>query len=98
MRLLTKGNTLSHAWRRSGLDRNGSECGLLEIAEAAGDYPGAFDKLSALAATLEAELLARLSGLAEPAAVIFMALAVSGGALALYQPMLGSAMMASGAY
>ncbi len=97
-RILARGSSLSRAWRRSGLDLDGSECGFLEIAEARGDYQGAFTKLARINAVNHRQAIERFSAVAEPAAVIFMAVTVSAGAMALYQPILGSASMVSQAF
>ncbi len=96
LRLLGRGLPLSRCWQRSGLDPVGDECGLLEVAETAGDYAGAFERLAKLRAMERETALSRLTRLAEPAAVALMGAVVSAGVLAIYQPILGSASLLSG--
>ncbi|HYC54533.1 MAG TPA: type II secretion system F family protein [Candidatus Binatia bacterium] len=96
LRLLRRGAPLSRCWQASSLDRSGDALALLEIAEATGDYAGAFSRLATLEGNAADQALARICRLAEPAAVVVMAVAVGGGVIALYQPMLGSASLLLG--
>lgn len=96
LRSLRHGLPLSRAWNAAGLDRSGDATSLLEIAEATGGYASAFSRLAALESAAAEHALGRACRLAEPAAVVTMAVAVGGGVLALYQPMLGSASLLLG--
>ena len=96
LRSLRRGAPLSRAWHAAALDRSGDCSALLEIAEATGDYAGAFGRIATLEGAAADEALGRICRLAEPAAVIVMACAVGGGVIALYQPMLGSASLLLG--
>ena len=78
------------------LDPSGESAGILRVAEATGDYPGAFARLARLTACRRDRAVERFGKLAEPAAVTLMAVAVAGGVLALYQPVLGSASLLQG--
>jgi general secretion pathway protein F len=93
---LRHGVPLSRAWSAAALDRSGDAAALLEIAEATGSYASAFARLAALEGAAAEHALAQTCRLAEPVAVIAMAVAVGGGVLALYQPMLGSASLLLG--
>jgi len=96
LRSLRHGVPLSRAWSAASLDRSGDAAPLLEIAEATGGYAQAFSRLAALEGAAAEHALAQTCRLAEPVAVIAMAVAVGGGVLALYQPMLGSASLLLG--
>ncbi len=96
LRSLRRGVALSRAWRAASLDRSGDAAALLEIAEATGGYARAFSRVAALEGAAAEHALSRTCRLAEPAAVVVMAVAVGGGVLALYQPMLGSASLLLG--
>lgn len=93
---LRHGVAVSRAWTGAGLDPSGDAGALLEIAEATGGYADAFARIAALESDAAERALALLCRLAEPTAVLFMAAAVGGGVLALYQPMLGSASLLLG--
>ncbi len=96
LRSLRHGVPLSRAWSAARLDRSGDAAPLLEIAEATGGYAQAFTRLAVLEGAAAEQALARTCRLAEPVAVIAMAVAVGGGVLAVYQPMLGSASLLLG--
>lgn len=96
LRALRHGVPLSVAWSGASLDASGDASPLLEIAEATGGYAQAFRRLAALEGAAAEQALARVCRLAEPVAVIAMAVAVGGGVLAVYQPMLGSASLLLG--
>lgn len=96
LRSLRHGVALSRAWRAASLDRSGDASPLLEVAEATGGYAQAFSRLATLEGDAAERALAGTCRLAEPAAVVVMAVAVGGGVLALYQPMLGSASLLLG--
>jgi type II secretory pathway component PulF len=96
LRALRHGVPLSRAWRSAGLDRSGDAAPLLEIAEATGGYVQAFSRLAVLEGGAAEHALAQTCRLAEPCSVVVMAVAVGGGVLALYQPMLGSASLLLG--
>ncbi|HXC50540.1 MAG TPA: type II secretion system F family protein [Candidatus Limnocylindrales bacterium] len=96
LRALRHGVPLSVAWTGASLDGSGDAAPLLEIAEATGSYAEAFRRLATLEGTAAERALARICRLAEPVAVIAMAIAVGGGVLAVYQPMLGSASLLLG--
>jgi len=96
LRSLRHGIPLSRAWSAASLDRSGDAAPLLEIAEATGGYAQAFARLAALEGAAAERALTRTCRLAEPVSVIAMAVAVGGGVLALYQPMLGSASLLLG--
>jgi type II secretory pathway component PulF len=96
LRALRHGVPLSRAWRSTGLDRSGDAAPLLEIAEATGGYAQAFSRLAVLEGGAAERALTQTCRLAEPCSVVVMAVAVGGGVLALYQPMLGSASLLLG--
>ncbi len=96
LRALRHGVPLSRAWRSAGLDRSGDAAPLLEIAEATGGYAQAFSRLAVLEGNAAEHALSQACRLAEPLSVVVMAVAVGGGVLALYQPMLGSASLLLG--
>ncbi|MFN2425235.1 MAG: type II secretion system F family protein [Candidatus Binatia bacterium] len=96
LRSLRHGVPLSRAWSAAGLDRSGDAAPLLEIAEATGGYGQAFTRLAVLEGAAAERALTQTCRLAEPISVIAMAVAVGGGVLALYQPMLGSASLLLG--
>jgi len=96
LRSLRHGIPLSRAWSAAGLDRSGDAAPLLEIAEATGSYGQAFSRLATLEGAAAERALTQTCRLAEPVSVIAMAVAVGGGVLALYQPMLGSASLLLG--
>lgn len=96
LRSLRHGIPLSRAWSAARLDRSGDAAPLLEIAEATGGYARAFSRLAALEGAAAERALTQTCRLAEPVSVIAMAVAVGGGVLALYQPMLGSASLLLG--
>jgi type II secretory pathway component PulF len=96
LRALRRGIPLSRGWAAASLDRSGHAEPLLEIAEATGGYGLAFARVAALEGAAAEQALAQACRLAEPAAVVTMAVAVGGGVLALYQPMLGSASLLLG--
>ncbi len=97
-RRLVRGDRLSTAWRRAGIDPGGEETDLLRVAEAAGDYRAAFERMATLSALAHEETLSRLTRAAEPTAVALMAAVVGYGVLALYEPVLGSATVAAGGF
>jgi type II secretory pathway component PulF len=96
LRSLRHGVALSRAWSGARLDASGDASPLLEIAEATGGYGQAFTRLAALEGAAAEHALSSACRLAEPIAVVVMALAVGGGVLAVYQPMLGSASLLLG--
>ena len=96
LRSLRHGVPLSVAWNGARLDHSGNAAPLLEIAEATGSYATAFRRLAELEGAAAEHALSGLCRLAEPAAVVAMAVAVGGGVLAVYQPMLGSASLLLG--
>lgn len=96
LRALRHGVPLSRAWSAARLDPSGTAAPLLEIAEATGGYGQAFARLAVVEGDAAERALDGLCRLAEPAAVVAMAVAVGGGVLALYQPMLGSASLLLG--
>ena len=96
LRALRHGVPLSTAWNNALLDASGDAPALLEIAEATGSYADAFRRLAILEGNAAEQALSRICRLAEPIAVVTMAVAVGGGVLAVYQPMLGSASMLVG--
>lgn len=96
LRALRHGVPLSRAWSAASLDRSGDAQPLLEIAEATGGYATAFARLAVLEGAAAEHALTQACRLAEPIAVLAMAVAVGGGVLALYQPMLGSASLLLG--
>lgn len=96
LRSLRHGVPLSRGWSAARLDPGGHATALLEIAEATGGYGPAFQRVAALEGAAAEHALDQACRLAEPAAVIIMAVAVGGGVLALYQPMLGSASLLLG--
>ncbi|MFQ5477903.1 MAG: type II secretion system F family protein [Candidatus Binatia bacterium] len=93
---VARGRPLSLAFGHAGLDDDGQAAGMLSVAEASGDYAAAFARLTRVAEGERDRYVTRLSRSVEPAAVTFMAIAVAGGVLALYQPVLGSAAMLTG--
>ncbi len=94
-RLVRNGRRPSVAIARAGLDADGQDRGLLEVAEAGGDYAGSFEQLAALAEHRRAERLTLALRAAEPAAVAVVAIAVGVSAIAIYQPILGSSALLS---
>lgn len=96
LRSLRHGVPLSRAWATTRLDPSGDALALLEIAEATGGYASAFGRIATLEGAAAEQALTRACGVAEPMAVLAMAVAVGGGVLALYQPMLGSASLLLG--
>jgi len=96
LRALRHGVPLSVAWCGASLDAGGDASPLLEIAEATGSYGEAFRRLAVLEGAAAERALASVCRLAEPIAVVVMAIAVGGGVLAVYQPMLGSASLLLG--
>lgn len=96
-RLVARGVSPSDALARSGVDRAGHEASMLRVAEAGGDYPAAFERLSAIAGQRRDELLARFTRALEPAAICALAALVGAGVLAVYQPILGAAGLLGGA-
>ena len=85
-----RGIPLAAALRTSGLNRAGSDAGILHTAEAGSGYPEALRRLADIAEVQAADRLALVTQAAEPAAVLFMAAVVAFGALGLYQPVLES--------
>jgi type II secretory pathway component PulF len=95
-RALRRGRLLGVAWSASGLDADGSETVLLELAEAAGGYGEALSRIAFVNDEEADALLARLRRIAEPAAVVLAAGVVGLGASAVYAPILGSTAALSG--
>lgn len=96
LRSLRHGVALSRAWTGARLDWSGDASALLEIAEATGGYAEAFSRVATLEGAAAEQTLAAACRFSEPVAVIAMAVAVGGGVLAVYQPMLGSASLLLG--
>jgi type II secretory pathway component PulF len=96
-RMLRGGTKLSDALARSGLDRVGHDASLLRVAEATGNYEACFKRLAAVAGDERNTLLLRATRLAEPLAVTLVAVVVAATVLAVYQPLLGSAGLLTGA-
>jgi type II secretory pathway component PulF len=94
---LRRGALLSKAWQANGLARGGPDVVLLQLAEATGSYPNALHQIAA-AATARADTLFRRSIASfQGFAMILSATLVGIGAAALYEPILGSTSMVSGA-
>jgi type II secretory pathway component PulF len=96
VRGLRRGIALSAAVLRSGLDRSRRDAAMLRLGEATGDYAGTCERIAALELEDYGRALDRMSGLIEPAVLLVMAVAVSTAALAIYQPILGSAALMMG--
>ena len=93
---VVRGVALSEALSRAGIDSLGHEAGFLRQAEAVGDYPATLSRMSRICAQQRNETVSRFAAIAEPTAVIAMAVAVGLGAVALYQPILNSASILGG--
>jgi general secretion pathway protein F len=94
--LVRNGVRLSAALRRSTIDPTEHDASLLRIAEATGDYAGAFARLAAIAAERREATLTTVVRLAEPCAVLGVAAAVGATVVAVYQPIIGSAASLAG--
>jgi type II secretory pathway component PulF len=87
---------LSEAIGRSALDTEHRDAALLKLGEAIGDYPGTCERIAKLEHEIYDAALERISRVVEPAVLLVMAGAVSAAALAVYQPVLGSASLLLG--
>lgn len=96
VRSLRRGAALSVCVERSGFDENQRDAALLRLGEAIGDYAGTCARISSLEAEENASALQRLARVVEPAVLLVMAVVVSAAALAIYQPVLGSAALLMG--
>jgi type II secretory pathway component PulF len=96
VRALRRGIALSAAVVRSGLDRAQRDAAMLRLGEATGDYAGTCERLAKLELEDYGRALDRISRVIEPAVLLVMAVAVSTAALAIYQPILGSAALMMG--
>jgi general secretion pathway protein F len=81
---------------RSGLDRAQRDAAMLRLGEATGDYAGTCERIAKLELEDYGRALDRISRVIEPAVLLVMAAAVSTAALAIYQPILGSAALMMG--
>jgi type II secretory pathway component PulF len=96
VRGLRRGIALSAAVVRSGLDRAQRDAAMLRLGEATGDYAGTCERIAKLELEDYGRTLDRISRVIEPAVLLVMAVAVSTAALAIYQPILGSAALLMG--
>ena len=96
VRALRRGIALSAAVVRSGLDRAQRDAAMLRLGEATGDYAGTCERIAKLELEDYGRALDRISRVIEPAVLLVMAVAVSTAALAIYQPILGSAALMMG--
>lgn len=96
VRALRRGITLSAAVVRSGLDPAQRDAAMLRLGEATGDYAGTCERIAKLELEDYGRALDRVSRVIEPAVLLVMAAAVSTAALAIYQPILGSAALMMG--
>jgi len=96
VRSLRRGARLSEAIGRSALDSEHRDAALLRLGEAIGDYPGTCERIARLESEVYDAALERISRVVEPAVLLIMAGAVSAAALAVYQPVLGSASLLLG--
>jgi type II secretory pathway component PulF len=96
LRTLRRGIPLSAAVVRSGFDRAHRDSAMLRLGEAIGDYPGTCERISRLELEDYGHALDAISRIVEPAVLLVMAAAVSSAALAIYQPVLGSAALLMG--
>lgn len=96
VRGLRRGVALSAAVVRSGLDRAQRDAAMLRLGEATGDYAGTCERIAKLELEDYGRALDRISRVIEPAVLLVMAVAVSTAALAIYQPILGSAALMMG--
>jgi type II secretory pathway component PulF len=96
VRGLRRGIALSAAVVRSGLDRAQRDAAMLRLGEATGDYAGTCERIAKLELEDYGCALDRISRVVEPAVLLVMAAAVSTAALAIYQPILGSAALMMG--
>ena len=96
VRTLRRGARLSEAIGRSALDYDRRDAALLKLGEAIGDYPGTCERIAKLEHEIHDAALERISRVIEPAVLLVMAGAVSAAALAVYQPVLGSASLLLG--
>jgi len=96
VRTLRRGARLSEAIGRSALDHDRRDAALLKLGEAIGDYPGTCERIAKLEQEIYDAALERISRVIEPAVLLVMAGAVSAAALAVYQPVLGSASLLLG--
>ena len=96
VRSLRRGARLSEAIGRSALDHDHRDAALLKLGEAIGDYPGTCERIAKLEHEIYDAALERISRVIEPAVLLVMAGAVSAAALAVYQPVLGSASLLLG--
>jgi type II secretory pathway component PulF len=96
VRALRRGIALSAAVVRSGLDRAQRDAAMLRLGEATGDYAGTCERIAKLELEDYGRALDRISRVIEPAVLLVMAAAVSTAALAIYQPILGSAALMMG--
>jgi type II secretory pathway component PulF len=96
VKALRRGARLSEAIGRSALDYDNRDAALLKLGEAIGDYPGTCERIAKLEHEIYDAALERISQVIEPAVLLIMAGAVSAAALAVYQPVLGSASLLLG--
>lgn len=96
VRALRRGVALSAAVVQSGLDRAQRDAAMLRLGEATGDYAGTCERIAKLEIEDYGRALDRVSRVVEPAVLLVMAAAVSAAALAIYQPILGSAALMMG--
>jgi general secretion pathway protein F len=96
MRALRRGIALSAAVVRSGLDHAQRDAVMLRLGEATGDYAGTCERIAKLELEDYGRALDRIARVIEPAVLLVMAVAVSTAALAIYQPILGSAALMMG--
>jgi len=96
VRALRRGDRLSDAIGRCALDPDRRDAALLKLGEAIGDYPGTCERIAKLEHEIYDAALERISRVIEPAVLLVMAGAVSAAALAVYQPVLGSASLLLG--
>jgi general secretion pathway protein F len=95
-RALRRGSPLSTAVARSGFDPARRDTAMLRIGEAIGDYPGTCERIAGLELEDYGRALDTIARVVEPAVLLVMAAAVSAAALAIYQPVLGSAALLMG--
>lgn len=95
--ILHRGQLLSDAWKRCGLDIDGSETVLLGLAEQAGGYQLALEQIAQLNDQTADTLLLRFKRIVEPGAVVLAAASVALGASAVYGPLLNAGPVFTGA-
>jgi type II secretory pathway component PulF len=91
-----RGQPLSAAIARFGVERRGQDAAMLRTAEATGDYPRCLERLSTVARLERDELFDRVVRAVEPLTIASMAVVVGATVLAVYQPILGSASLLAG--